>query len=85
MTTATIQELQDGEIQVIDSVSWAKKPMTLKKQSFPAGKVPKHLEPYIFKKNDVVRECVNSISKDIIGREKIQAINECVSQKLTKK
>lgn len=54
-----------------------------KKVSWKKGEVPEHLKPFSDNLAQASRECAKEIEdKDLTGKNKVDALNACVSQKL---
>jgi len=67
-----------GKAIVYRSVPWAHSIFSLKRESFPKGAVPKHLEPYLFRKGGIPAECARETA-DLKGAARVTAMNACVS------
>jgi len=75
---AGIRLTEAGKAIVYQSVPWAKRPTSLKKESFPKGAVPAHLVKYLFKKGGVPAQCAKE-TEDAKGTARVTAMNACVS------
>lgn len=68
-----------GEAIAYQSVPWADNPISIKKESFPKGKVPDHLSQYLFEDGGVPDECANE-TEGLSGATRVTAMNACVSK-----
>jgi hypothetical protein len=81
MVSVPISDLKKKEIVAYPSVAWAKKPLSFRKQSFPKGQTPPHLEAYVFKKNSIPKAC-SEATKSFSGEKRIREMNLCISEKI---
>ena len=75
---AGVKVAESGRAILYRSVPWAKTTISLKRASFPKGKVPEHLRPYLFKKGGIPALCAKE-TEGLKGSARIEAMNACVS------
>jgi len=49
------------------------------KTGFEKGKTPKQLEPYLFKKDGIPKECAER-TKHLKGAKRVLAMNSCIAE-----
>jgi len=63
------------------SVPWAKDQISIKRASFPKGKVPEHLRGYTDDLARAARACARE-TEGLRGSDRVRAMNACVSNRL---
>ena len=74
---AGIRISEIGRAIVYRSVPWSKSPISMKRESFPKGSVPKHLEKYLLTSEP--RTCASQTAGKA-GSARVQAMNSCISK-----
>lgn len=75
---AGIRITELGQSIAYGSVPWAKKPVSLKRESFPKGSVPPHLRQYLLQRGGDAAACAAE-TRGLKGAARVQAMNACIS------
>ena len=73
-----------GNAIVYPAVPWSRRLFSLKTRSFPAGAVPRHLLPFLFKKGGDPATCAKETA-DKSGAARVVSMNACISRLRKKK
>jgi len=68
-----------GNAIVYPAVPWSHRLFSLKTRSFPAGAVPRHLLPFLFKKGGDPATCARETA-DKSGAARVLGMNACISR-----